>query len=52
MGSTVYIDNKKYIAQDTGGAIKGKHIDVYVDSHEEALNLGIDYCQVKIKVKE
>lgn len=28
-------------ADDTGGSIKGNKIDVYVDSHEEALKLGV-----------
>ncbi len=29
-----------YVAQDTGGAIKGNKIDVYFDSHSAALNFG------------
>lgn len=29
-----------YIAQDTGGAVDGQHIDLYFDSHEEALAWG------------
>lgn len=30
-----------YTAEDVGGAIKGNDIDVFVDSHEEALVLGV-----------
>lgn len=39
-GTQVMIDGNIYTAQDTGGAIKGKRIDVYHDSHEDALQFG------------
>lgn len=35
-----------YIAEDCGGAIKGNKIDVFVDSHEEALELGVTGASV------
>ena len=38
-GYTVY--RAKARADDTGGAIKGNKIDVFVGSHQEALNLGV-----------
>ncbi len=46
LGSTVMIDlgdgegTRTLVANDTGGAIKGNHIDLCVGSHEEALQLG------------
>jgi len=46
LGSEVNINGQVYIAEDTGGAIKGKRIDVFVNSHEEALELGVDYAPV------
>lgn len=46
LGSTVYIDGQAYIAQDVGGAIKGNRIDVYCNSHEEALEKGVIYKSV------
>jgi len=33
-------------AEDCGGAIKKNHIDVYVNSHEEALALGVTNAEV------
>lgn len=35
-----------YVAEDCGGAIKGNKIDVFVDSHEEALELGVTGASV------
>ena len=39
-GTKVLIDGHTYIAEDTGGAIKGNKIDIFVDSHQEAVNRG------------
>lgn len=39
-GTEVIIDGQTYIAEDCGGAIKGDRIDVYFDSHSEALKFG------------
>ena len=46
LGSTVYADYgdgilHTYRAEDTGGAVRGNHIDLCVESHEEALALGV-----------
>lgn len=49
-GTEVIIDGHTYIAEDCGGAVKGKAIDIYFDSHEEALNFGRRSVDVKIKV--
>lgn len=40
LGSTVWIDGHQYIAEDVGGAIKDKHIDIFVTDHAIALQLG------------
>lgn len=49
LGSKVWIDGiGECSADDVGGAIKGKRIDVWVESHEEALRLGVVYREVKI----
>lgn len=40
-GSIVYIDGVgDYIAEDCGGKIKGNRIDIYFDSHKDALEFG------------
>lgn len=47
-GTKVIIDGNTYIVQDRGGAIKGNRIDLYFDSHQEALNFGKQTKQVTI----
>ena len=49
LGSKVYIEGwGTYIAQDTGGAIKQNRIDVFMSSHQRALNAGIAHAKVWI----
>lgn len=40
LGSLVHIQDLTYIAEDTGGGIKGNRIDICVSTHQEALTLG------------
>jgi 3D (Asp-Asp-Asp) domain-containing protein len=46
LGTTVLIDGNKYVAEDTGGAIKGNRIDIFFDSHTDALNFGVQYKDI------
>lgn len=46
LGSTVIIDGQEYLAADTGGAIKGNRIDIAVETHQEALDLGTRTAEV------
>lgn len=41
LGSRVEINGQIYIAEDTGGAIKGNRIDICVSSHSECYRLGV-----------
>lgn len=36
----------EYTVQDTGGSIKGNRIDVYFESHQEALQFGVQYKEI------
>ena len=49
LGSKVLIDGKEYIAEDTGGAIGGKRVDIFFSSHSAALQFGRRSVQVSIK---
>lgn len=46
LGSKVIINGKTYTTEDTGSAIKNKRIDVYFDSHQAALNFGVQTAKV------
>lgn len=40
-GSILYVDGfNYYIAEDCGGDIKNKRLDIFVDTYEEAIKLG------------
>ena len=47
--SKILIDGHEYTVQDCGGAIKGNRIDVYFESHEEALQFGVQYKEIFLK---
>ena len=52
-GSKVKIGKKIYVAEDTGSAIKGKkQIDIFCNSHSEALRKGIKYQKVYLIQKK
>lgn len=44
-GTKITINGNTYIAEDCGGAIKGNRIDIYFDSHQEALEFGVQYLE-------
>ncbi len=46
LGMEVVIDGHVFTAEDTGSAIKGSHIDIYMDSHEQALAFGTRQAEV------
>lgn len=48
-GTELYIDGVGYrIAEDCGGLVKGKHIDVYFDCHSKVDAFGKRYAEVEI----
>lgn len=49
LGTKVWVEGYGVaIAGDTGGAIKGNKIDVFIPSHEDALDWGVKKVKVKI----
>ena len=46
LGSTVEINGSEYIAEDIGGAIKDNRIDVFFNSHQDALEWGVQYHDI------
>jgi 3D (Asp-Asp-Asp) domain-containing protein len=53
LGSMVHVEelDADFIAEDTGGAIRGRRIDVYMDSVQEALTWGIRQVRVRVYPK-
>lgn len=52
-GTQVYIAGRGWFeAQDCGGAVNGKHIDVYYDDHNEAAAQGVQYKDIWMLVKK
>jgi 3D (Asp-Asp-Asp) domain-containing protein len=52
LGSEVIIDGHSYIAEDTGGAIKGYKVDVFVADHQEAIQRGKFVREVRYEHNE
>ena len=51
-GAEVEIDGRVYRAEDTGSGINGTCIDLYFDSHQDALQWGVQYMTVKWRATE
>lgn len=45
-GTQIEINNKIYIVEDRGGAIHGKRIDIYFNTHAEALAFGVQRQEI------
>ena len=48
LGTKLNINGHIYTVEDRGGAIKGNKIDIYVNSHSEALAWGVRYLPVSV----
>ena len=49
-GTKVVINGRTYVAEDCGGSIKQNRIDVFFNSHKDALNFGVQHAEVFIYV--
>ena len=45
-GETILINDQEYVAHDCGGAIKGNRIDIYMSTHEMALEWGVQNIEI------
>lgn len=46
LGTKVLVDGVEYVAEDTG--VKGNRIDIFFNSHQDALNFGVQWVEVEI----
>ena len=47
-GTKLIINGKEYTVEDRGGAITGNKIDIYMNTHAEALAWGVRYLPVQV----
>ena len=47
-GTKLIINGKEYTVEDRGGAITGNKIDIYMNTHAEALAWGVKYLPVQV----
>lgn len=47
-GTKLNIGGSTYVVEDRGGAIQGNRIDIYMNSHAEALAWGVRYLPVEV----
>ena len=45
-GTEIVIDGHTYTAEDCGGAIDGKTVDIFFNTHEEALQFGVQEVEI------
>lgn len=50
-GTVLLIGGEEFTVQDCGGGVDGKHIDIYFESHEAAIQFGVQYKEIFIKEK-
>lgn len=48
LGTHVLYNGTEYVAEDTGGAIKGNRIDIYFDNHTDALEWGRRTIEIEV----
>lgn len=49
LGSKVRMNGREYVAEDAGGAIKSKRIDLFVENHEQAMKFGKKLIEVYVE---
>lgn len=49
LGSKIFYNGKEYLCADTGGAIKGYHLDILLKTHAETVIFGVKKNQIVFK---
>ena len=49
LGTEIEIDGVKYIAEDVGGAVKGRRIDICFNDHRSAVMYGVRQKEVYVR---
>jgi len=47
-GTKIVMNGQTYVVEDRGGAIQGNRIDLYMNTHSEALAWGVRYLDVEV----
>ena len=48
-GTMVMINGHEYRVEDIGGGVRGNHIDIFMESHTECLQNGIQYAEAVVR---
>lgn len=48
-GTVLVINGIEYVAEDCGGGVNKYHIDIFFNTHAEALTFGVKYAEVFVK---
>jgi 3D (Asp-Asp-Asp) domain-containing protein len=48
-GTKILIDGNVYTVEDCGSAIKNNKVDIFFESHEKALDFGVQYLMAYVK---
>lgn len=51
-GTKVRIGDHVFVAEDRGGSIKGKRIDIFMEDHERCNQAGVQYSEIYIKKED
>ena len=51
-GTKVRIGDHVFVAEDRGGSIKGKRIDIFMESHAACRKAGVQYSEIFIKKED
>lgn len=48
-GTKIKIGSRTYTAEDCGGGVRGRHIDIYFNNHADVERYGVKYKKVRVR---